>query len=120
MDVNVEVIRQPNSQSKEIAVLKERSIVEMLTVGVLAFITTILFYQTIFTLTNSISNSGQLNITSLLVILLIDQLAIRTATGLLAFAILKLLHRNEVIDFANNLFVNALCQEEITSSLIEL
>jgi hypothetical protein len=92
----------------------------MLTVAVLAFLTTILLYQTIFTLTNSISNSGQLNITSLLVILAIDQLAIRTASGLLAFAILKMLHRNEVIDFTNNPFVNALCQEDLISTLIEL
>ncbi len=91
---------------------------EVVTVAVLAFITTILLYKTILTLTNSISNSGQLNIISLIIILLIDQLAIRPATGLLAFAILKLLHRHEVINFTNNAFVNSLCHEELTLTLI--
>jgi Na+-driven multidrug efflux pump len=71
--------------------MKERSLVEMLMVSLVSFITFVLFYQTIFTLTNSVSNSGQLNISSLAIIVVIDQLAIRVGFGLLALATLKIL-----------------------------
>lgn len=93
---------------------------EILTVSLITFITFILFYETIFTLTNSVSNSGQLNITSLVIILVIDQLAVRVGTGLLCFAILKLLHKKDIIDFANSSISNCLCQEELSKALIEL
>ena len=49
-----------------------------------------MLFQTVMTLTNSISNSGQLNITSVLIIFVIDQLSIRPTAGLLVFATLKL------------------------------
>jgi hypothetical protein len=52
-----------------------------------------LLMQTVMVLTNSISNSGQLNITSVLLILCIDQFAIRPAAGLLLFAAVKLAQR---------------------------
>ena len=74
--------------------------VEIGFVSGLTFITFVLLYQTVFTLTNSISNSGQLNISSLAIIVAIDQLAVRCSVGLLAFAVLKLLERNDVIVFA--------------------
>jgi competence protein ComGC len=71
--------------------MKERSLVEMLMVSLVSFITFVLFYQTILTLTKSVSNSGQLNISSLVIIVVIDQLAIRVGFGLLALATLKIL-----------------------------
>jgi len=43
------------------------------------------------TLGNSISNSGQLNILSLLIIVTIDQFAVRITLGLTAFGLIKLL-----------------------------
>ena len=103
---------------QEITIFKERSLVEVIAVSTFTFIIFILFYQTIFTLTNSISNSGQLNLTSLIIILLIDQLAIRVGLGLAIFAILKVLHRHEIINFSNNYFVSCICHEEITKALI--
>lgn len=77
--------------NSEVEVYRERSMVEVGFVSGLTFITFVLFYQTVFTLTNSISNSGQLNISSLAIIVVIDQLAVRCSAGLLTFAILKLL-----------------------------
>lgn len=50
-----------------------------------------LLYQTGLTLSNSISNSGELNICSLLLIIAIDQIAVRTATGLTLYGILSIL-----------------------------
>lgn len=49
-----------------------------------------MLFQTANVLTNSISNSGQLNITSVLIIVCIDQLAIRVAIGLAFFATVKI------------------------------
>lgn len=51
----------------------------------------IMLFQTVMTLTNSVSNSGQLNITSVLIIFSIDQFAIRPAAGLLMFTIVKII-----------------------------
>lgn len=45
------------------------------------------------TLTNSISNSGELNITSVLIIFSIDQFTIRPAAGLLLFITIKIVER---------------------------
>ena len=53
---------------------------------VLAFITIIMYFQTIYTLTNSVSNSAEINVVSLIIMFLIEQLAIRPALGLVTYA----------------------------------
>ena len=114
--VNIETIKpitvlSSHGSNAEVEVYRERSIVEIGFVSGLTFVTFVLFYQTVFTLTNSISNSGQLNISSLALIVLIDQLAVRCGAGLLTFAILKILERNNLIIFAENKLVHWLCHE---------
>lgn len=66
-----------------------------------------LFYKTVLTLGNSISNSGELNICSLLLIVVIDQLAVRTVTGLTVFGIFSLLERKGLISFEENAVMSA-------------
>ena len=72
-----------------------------------------MLFQTVMTLTNSISNSGQLNIASVLIIASIDQFAIRPAVGLLIFAIIKLAEKISSAPIIENFLVSALCQEEL-------
>lgn len=71
----------------------------------LCFIGSVLFLQSMMTLANSISNSGQYNLLSLLCIILVDQLLLRPGLGLVLFATLKALLHYEKIDFENNLFL---------------
>jgi hypothetical protein len=75
--------------------------------------TILLFLQTVMALSNSISNSGQLNITSVLIIFCIDQLAVRPAAGLLLFAGIKISEQASSTPITDNFLVSALCQEEI-------
>lgn len=71
----------------------------------LCFIGSVLFLQSMMTLANSISNSGQYNLLSLLCIILVDQLLLRPGLGLVLLATLKVLLHYEKIDFENNLFL---------------
>ena len=58
---------------------------------VLTITTILMLFQTATVLANSISNSGQLNITSVLIIIIIDQFAIRIGFGLAFFTTVKIL-----------------------------
>ena len=79
----------------------------------------ILFFQTVMTLSNSISNSGQLNITSVLIIFCIDQLTIRPAAGLLLFIGIKIAEKASPTPITANFLVSALCQEEMREVIAE-
>lgn len=68
-------------------------------------------------LTNSISNSGQLNISSVLIIVCIDQFAIRIPTGLILFATISIIERIISQPLIDNLFISALCQEELRDAI---
>lgn len=83
------------------------------------FASIILLFETVMTLTNSISNSGQLNISSVLIIVCIDQLAIRTTAGLLLFASLKIVERFSSTPIIDTFFVSVLCQEELREAIGE-
>lgn len=52
-----------------------------------------MLFQTANVLTNSISNSGQLNITSVLIIICIDQFAVRIGMGLAFFGTVKIIEK---------------------------
>lgn len=65
------------------------------------------------TLANSISNSGELNILSLLAMLPLDQLLIRPMTGLSLLLTLKILEMRNLINFQTNIFVLYFCEEEL-------
>jgi len=67
-----------------------RSKPELILNSAICFSSILMLFQTVTTLTNSISNSGQLNITSVLIIACIDQFAIRPAIGLFILAIIKI------------------------------
>lgn len=59
-------------------------------VGSILFITLVLVSQTMFSIYNSLSNLGALNLGSVASIIALDQLAIRPALGLGLFIALKL------------------------------
>jgi hypothetical protein len=52
---------------------------------------TAMLLQTVMVISNSVSNSGQLNILSLLAIIALDQLAVRLTYGILTFTGIKIL-----------------------------
>jgi hypothetical protein len=64
-------------------------------------------------LTNSTSNSGQLNITSVLIIFCIDQFTIRPAVGLIMFITIKIAEKITGQSLLESLFVSSLLQEEL-------
>ena len=72
---------------------REYSVGKVGLLSIVTFITAMLLYQTVFTISNSISNSGELNICSLLLIIAIDQLAVRTVTGVAFYGVLSILAR---------------------------
>lgn len=84
-----------------------------------SFTSIILLLQTVMVLSNSISNSGQLNITSVLIIFCIDQLSIRPAAGLLLFAGIKMAEKASSTPITDNFLVSTLCQEEIREVIAE-
>jgi hypothetical protein len=78
---------------------KNYSITKIGLISIVTFITLMLFYKTVLTLCNSISNSGELNICSLLLIVAIDQMAIRTSTGLTVYGIFSFLEFQQWLKF---------------------
>ena len=56
---------------------KKRNIVEILTVSAICIASIAMMLQVLMTLGNSVSNSGQLNIISLLSVIAMDQFAVR-------------------------------------------
>ena len=74
-----------------------------------------MLFFTIITLCNSVSNSGQLNITSFLIMFVIDQIGVRIGVGLIMVGIVAGLEKMEILVYCDNLFVNCLCEEELTS-----
>ena len=90
-----------------------RSKSELVLNSALCLSSILMLFQTVMTLTNSISNSGQLNITSVLIIASIDQFAVRPAIGLLIFAISKLAEKISSAAIIENFLVSAFCQEEL-------
>ena len=85
-------------------------------VGILVamtFIGFVMFGQCINLLWNSISNSGEINILSLICIFTIDQAIIRSGAGILLLSVIKILDVKAVIDVKSNIFVVYLCHEEI-------
>jgi hypothetical protein len=61
-------------------------------VAVLSFVTLILISQTMFTIYNSISNLGALNLGSVVIVVVIDQLGIRPIFALLLLAAQKIIN----------------------------
>lgn len=55
----------------------------------MSFIALILYSQTMFTIYNSISNLGALNIGSVAIVIVLDQLLVRPVAGLLLVAIAR-------------------------------
>ena len=93
VDIEVRVGSQENLAAVKGKYEREYSVGKVGLISIVSFTTLMLLYQTVFTLSNSISNSGELNICSLLLIIAIDQLAVRTVTGLVVYGILSILER---------------------------
>jgi len=93
VDIEVRVGSQENLVAAKEKNRREYSVGKVGLISIVTFITAMLLYQTVFTISNSISNSGELNICSLLLIIAIDQLAVRTVTGAIFFGVLSILER---------------------------
>lgn len=81
----------------------------MATLAIFCFVGALLFSLCQMKLINSTSNSGELNIQSLFIILTMDQLLMRPSLGLSVFATLKVLEVYKKIDLQANLLVLELC-----------
>lgn len=75
--------------------------------------------QTVMTLSNSISNSGQLNISSVLIIICLDQLAIRITFGVLVWVGSKIYLYSTGVKEEESSIICLLCAEEINDILVE-
>lgn len=70
----------------------------MITIVVLSFVALILISQTMFSLYNSVSNLGLLNLGSVAAIVAIDQIVLRPTITLTYFAFLKMIQHIKGID----------------------
>ena len=87
------------------------SVVEMLVLGGLSLGSMVMLLDVMMSLGTSVSNSGQLNISSVLLCLVIDQLAIRVAIIIVVFGLVEALHATGLIDIEQNLLVSILCEQ---------
>jgi hypothetical protein len=91
--------------------VEDRTLVETIGVAGIVLTSVVMLLQTVLTLGNSVSNSGELNISSFLIIVIIDQIAVRFAAGALTMASIKLLEASGKINLAENTFIELLCRE---------
>ena len=85
----------------------------MLVLGALSLGSMVMLLDVMMSLGTSVSNSGQLNISSVLLSVVIDQLGIRLGVMLVVLGLIEGLNASGVIDMENNVLVSVLCEQEL-------
>ena len=114
--INVENI----AESAKLQTKKERNIIEVLCISAIGFISMALMFKTILVLGTSISNSGELNILSVLTIVAIDQFGVRIGFVLTTWVTCKIVNEVKKLNGTGEfVMVTYLCKEEVTDLMIE-
>lgn len=96
---------------------QDRSNFEILLLCGMGIASTVLMLQTAMTIGTSISNSGQLNIISLLIMVAIDQFAIRPVVGAIFVGTLHIIAAATDTPIQNIAMAHILIQEEVYAIL---
>ena len=96
---------------------QDRSNFEILLLCGMGIASTVLMLQTAMTIGTSISNSGQLNILSLLIMVAIDQFAIRPVVGAIFVGTLHIIAAATDTPIQNIAMTHLLIQEEVYAIL---
>ena len=95
---------------------EQRNIVEILTVSAICIASIVMMLQVLMTLGNSVSNSGELNIISLLSVIAMDQFAVRIGICGVMWTVCKILRevrKKEGEEVGESAFVALVCHEEL-------
>ena len=91
---------------------EQRNIVEILTVSAICIASIVMMLQVLMTLGNSVSNSGELNIISLLSVIAMDQFAVRIGICGVMWTVCKVLReirKKEGEEVGESAFVAMVC-----------